>query len=319
MLSRTRLGFAVLVACCLAAGPGSADVLTVGKRSYSGAFEGFRKRQFLFRTTEGRLLKQDRGAVRSLRLDEERPIRWQRLGRKEPEDGRLVGYDKARFTIKSGRRKEAVLGMHVQSMSLRWAARNGGEHEGRPRPERRIDLPALERRPNLTPTQVNVLRRYRSVRRQYDAFVAESSALVAEMDRATGRRREGLMDVLRRRKDKEQPLKRSLEKATAALLAAFPDPFPQAGETEESARPAPEKPAPTEGPRLAEDEILLIDVSGLKGFVLSREQSTAIGNYEAAMRRYRSADAEAQGQAIAELKEAQTALLRSFPDIKIVR
>jgi len=258
---------AILCLCLLVPVTCRADVLTVGTRKHRGTFEGFENRQFLFRTSDGRLLHQDRPTVRS--------------------------------------------------MKLRWLPRKGRHHEGRPKPKRRIDISALEKRNDLTDQQTSVIRRYRAVRMKYDAFVAKSSAMVAEMDDARGKRREDLMDSLRRRKDAEQPLKRDLENATAALLAAFPDPLPDAGDPERGDGGQPAEQGKTRIPEIGEDEILLIDVAGLKGPSLSREQASAIKTYEAAKRRYQAADADAK--AVAGLQDAQSILLKAFSGLKIVQ
>ena len=319
MLKDQLSAAAILCLCLLVPLTCRADVLTVGTRKYRGTFEGFENRQFLFRTSDGRLLHQDRPTVRSLHVDAPRPVKLLRRNRKREEKVNLIGYGKARFMVEISGRKESMFGMHVRSMELRWLPRNGRHHEGRPKPKRRIDISALEKRNDLTPQQASVIRRYRAARTQYDAFVAKSSAMVAEMDDARGKSREDLMDSLRRRKDAEQPLKRDLENATAALLATFPDPLPDAGDPEKRDGGQPAEQGRTRIPEIGEDEILLIDVAGLKGPSLDREQATAIKTYEAAKRRYQAAGTDADGDVAAELRSAQSLLLNAFPGLKIVQ
>lgn len=319
MLKRRALAISVAVLYLVGYSAAHADVLTVGTRRHQGSFEGFEAGQFLFRTAAGQIIRQSRPTVRSLQCDAPRPVKLLRANRRDEETVNLLGYANARFAIEAKGCEESVFGMHVRSIELRWVPGNGRGREGRPKPARQIDLVALEARDDLTAEQARVLRRYRAARTKYDAFVAQSSALVSEMDRATGKRREDLLDSLRRRKDAEQPLKRDLEAATAALPAAFPDPPAEPDRKQNAEAHQPAGAERTEVPKVGADEVLLIDVSDLRGSSLTREQELAVRNYEAATRQYADAAPDKERAAIAELKQAQTGLLKAFPGLKIAQ
>jgi|ETNmetMinimDraft_15_1059895.scaffolds.fasta_scaffold33704_1 hypothetical protein len=291
------------------------DVMVVGTQKHSGNFAGYENNEFLFSTRGGRMLRQGRMQVRSISLDTPRKVNIVEAGKKTVEAS-LVGYDRSRFTIKENGAERAVLAMRIKQITMKQEAPVEGN------PERMvpvIDISPLEARNDLTPRQSAALKDYKSARNEYDTFLSESSAMVAQRDGATGARREELINRLRTKKNDEQPLKRRLASAEATLLNTIPRPW---------ARPAREKNGETTGaalPEISEDEVLLIDVSGLeKAPDLNKEQKTALQNYKAAKSEYErltigatgTDQTEAQERAGNRVREAQRGLLKAFPGIR---
>jgi len=308
---QTAALLAILV--CLAAGA-YADVITIGTKPLQGKFEGFEKNQFLFRTRTGELLKEDRMRVRKLSLDAPLDARLVRSGAEQSEPARLVSYVGGRFTIEQKGKQSTVLGMRVERIIVRRARRRPGADGGDAGRAPVLDISPLEGRGDLTESQAAALRRYKAARREFDDYVAENSAVVAEMDRSHGRQREKLLNDLRLRKNAEQPLKRELERAEAALLNAVPRPWTPPP-IPADAPPMPPTPPATEVPELAEGEVLLIDVSALAVTPgLTKAQDEALRRYEQARDRYMESQDDADRVT---LKKAQADLVKAFPGLSL--
>jgi hypothetical protein len=143
----------------------------------------------------------------------------------------------------------------------------------------------------MSESQRSTLAKYKIARKRYDAFLSESTAMVREMDRASGQRREQLLTKLRIRKNQEQPIRLEMSGAHKSLLAAFPSGFPL--RTKEPPPVASEPIAPPPGQSagevieskidLAEGEVLLIDTTpiALSGN-LTDPQMKALDGYEKA-------------------------------------
>jgi hypothetical protein len=95
----------------------------------------------------------------------------------------------------------------------------GGDEGGGTYPIPRIDIDKLGGEPNAD--QQAILNRFTAAKKTFDAFLAESIAMVQEMDKLKGPKREELLNKLRLRKDAEQPLRRNLISTYKALVAAF--------------------------------------------------------------------------------------------------
>jgi anti-sigma regulatory factor (Ser/Thr protein kinase) len=85
-----------------------------------------------------------------------------------------------------------------------------------------VDLAALVGDGEMTPAQQAAVEKFKAARKEYDDFVAQSSAQVAQMDKLRGAQREALQNTLRARKKQEQPLRLNLTAAYKALTGAFP-------------------------------------------------------------------------------------------------
>jgi len=312
----------------------SADTLTVGSKELDGVFEGFAGRKFLFRTRDGKLHRQDRGSVRSLKLDKPREVDLFLSASRKSEKAHLLGYDKMSFTIQRNGRESKLSGMRVYKMEMEVpmfddAAAARGRGTG---PIPPLDLSGVEGA-SLTAEQSRALAAYKSARREYDAFLAESSRLVKEMDAATGAKRDELLNRLRRRKAEEQPVTRALQKAESALLAAIPEEPADVPEKVRENRPQGDRRPPQQGqaelPDVGDDGVLLLDVSGLAKMPdLNNAQSAAVKRYQSAARKYQELSGKtvtvenqaetdaALAKVTAEIKAAQVALLKAFPGLR---
>ena len=311
-VSMTVLATFVVSSMCMG------DTMVVGAQKHSGNFAGYENNEFIFSTKGGRMLRQGRMQVRSISLDTPRKVHLTEAGNKTVEAS-LVGYDRSRFTIKEGGTERAILAMKVKQITMKRETQPGS---GLAKAAPVIDISPLEARNDLTPRQLTVLRNYKSSRDEYNTFMSESSAMVAEMEGSTGAKREELLNRLRSRKNNEQPLKRKYESAEAALLNAIPQPWAR------PATPGPGRNMAGTGsslPDVSEDEVLLIDVSGLeKAPGLNKEQKAALQNYKAAKSEYEQLtigavgtdQTEVQKKAISRIQDAQKGLLRAFPGIR---
>jgi hypothetical protein len=217
----------VLGAVCVAAAAGAADVMVVKKREHKGTFEGFHKNKFYFRTAGGGNLKKARGQVTKIVLEKPREVSVLLSRKKQTETKLLVKYDKRMFTFKEDGKNKNVFASGVKEISVAMAApagpggvQRGG---GAGAPEATYDVAPLEQRDDLTEAQTAALQRYKAAKQKYRDFLNESSAIVARMDQTKGARREELLNILRTRKNDEQPILNELRSATAVFERAFPD------------------------------------------------------------------------------------------------
>jgi hypothetical protein len=192
-----------------------------------------------------------------------------------------------------------------------------------------VDLSALEKAGGLTPAQQAALDRYRRARQEYDAFLSKSTAMVTEMEKATGARRESLLNALRQRKNEEQPISRRLESAEEALLAVLPKNSGGSRAAGEAGGAAgqPAGHAAARGSDLAampEGQVVLLDLGDLERLPnLKHDQSAALRQYNTAKSQYLKAEGAedtaqpgAMDAAVKALKEAQAAVLHAFPGVK---
>lgn len=298
-----------------------ADILVTATDQHKGTFRGFEKDHFVFFTENGDELRMPRSSVRVLVMEPAREVEVTRTGRKTADMETLAGYEKMKFCVIQGGRTNQVMGTAIAAIVVpeyqgQKAFGNGAADA--PRAPRAFDISMLEALPDLSPERKAVLENYKEARRRFDAFVKESSALVAKMDRATGLEREKLLDVLRSRKNEEQPLKRALERATADLLAAFPD----IGKSNGSVR----KSDGVTAPSYQRESLMILDVSDLlSDSQLTEEQVSVAKRYQELAGEYKSAingtvkknDVEIE-QLEKDIKKAEADLLKVFPGIQVV-
>ena len=198
-----------------------ADVIVVGAKTHRGTFENYARDTFRFRLKDGKALKVKRMSVKKLTLKKPLKGTLTQSARPPSLQVQLLGYDKSKFIYRDGDTRREASGMRVKSFTPerdpRWAV-PGTRSEKLPT----IDISRLEDRKDLAPEQIAVLDRYKAAKREHDEFVAESSRLVAKLDRAVGSRRSELLNVLRKRKQDEQPLKQAFSEASDDLLELFP-------------------------------------------------------------------------------------------------
>jgi len=329
----------------LAAAASRADTLRVGTRVFEGVFEGYENRTFLFRTEDGKLRTEPRSSVRRLVLDEPRETSIAHGTTPREESVLLQGYAAGKFTVRQDGRQRDIPGMFVRSVTLKSrlaapaaaapaeaAPAEAAPAEAAPAEAApAIDVGALRNRAGLTAAQREAIRRYAAARKAYDAFVAQSSGMVSQLNSAAGQQRAALLDRLRRRKADEQPVKRELSAAWAALLKAFPDGLPAPpSKTAAAAEPMElrSREIVIHVPPLGENEVLFLDTGILEeAGPLSEAQVAAIRRYNKIKAEYEqwaggAAGGDAGGDAAAmdrKLADAQRSLLRAFPNVKLVR
>jgi len=323
LLLRAAIIAAALGASC------RADTITIRSREQKGEFQGYENREFLFRADAWTDLREPRTAVQKLVLDPPRDVDLV-LG-SSAEAATLVAYEQSRFVVEQKGARREIAGMLVKSITVRAAAPaaaggSGGAEE--PEARRALDISAFEKA-DLTPLQSAALARYKTARARYDAFLAQSSAMVAMMDKAQGAKREEILNALRLRKNEEQPVVRELEAAEKALMAAIP----QGTVLREKAEPAAggaDAPADAQAkaasmPEAGDGNVVIIDTASLEASPgINANQRAAIAGYKQASAAYLrvSETAGGAGEAAAELEaaagqlqKAQKALLGAFPDM----
>lgn len=212
---------AILLTCGLTA---QADSITIRNETHQGSFEGYSNSTFTFRKKDGEILEETRSLVRELKLDP--PCKTQvTLSRSSDSEERLMkGYKAMKFVFVEGDKEKTDFANVIDEIKVQRPMASAGGKTGTSGQEviPRINLSGVEDNPALSPQQKTAIDNYKKARAEYDAFLTESSALVAEMDAAKGARREDLLNRLRMRKNEEMPIKQALQNATNELLALFP-------------------------------------------------------------------------------------------------
>jgi hypothetical protein len=311
----------LVVGFTLGATVAGADTLVARGHSYEGTFTSYQKNAFQFALADGKNLEEPRLQVESLTLTQPRRVMIEQAGKTL--DVQLVGYQQAKFSIVKAGKPESVFGMTVQRIVVQDEPAAAGEEglPAAPRPRTRLDIARVLDRRDLTPQQTAAVTRCLEARKSYDAFLVESTKLVAEMEQATGKSRNALLEALRKRKMEEQPVLRALEAAENAVHAAFPLGIEASREDAPVADPAraktPKSPAGSTG------DVFILDVLPLsRQSNLSEAQKAAIQAYQAAAQTYAQkavlgADSPETRTSITALHQAQAALLKLFPDVTI--
>ncbi|TFH17805.1 MAG: hypothetical protein E4H02_01845 [Lentisphaerales bacterium] len=214
----------VMVACASHA----SDEMVVRNKTHRGTFEGYEKNSFMFFDSSNDMIKAAKGAVKKLTLNPPCKVQLLRSMKKEPDGYVLKGYSSMKFTVEDSNGETTIFANNVKSITTErpnalLVAAVGADAAGGNKVPARIDTEPLEARPDLTDGQTRALSGYMDARERYDAFVSESSRMVAEMDRMRGARRTELLAELRDRKNQEQPIKNAVVAATADLKSAFPE------------------------------------------------------------------------------------------------
>jgi hypothetical protein len=230
-----------------AAGAWGDQLFFTAVQSKDGTFQGYEEGHFQFMTTKGRFMKESSSRVLKLVLEGPQKASYQTTDANKEEFALLKGYDKKKFTFQTKDGKEAQIPVaKVKTVSLVTdeapaATGDAAEVSAGRYPIPKIDLAALAGG-ELAPAQQAVLDKFKEAKKAYDDFVAQSSTMVADMDKMTGAKREDLLNKLRVRKGEEQPLKNALISAFKGLTAAFADPGDAAAAPDDGG--VKEKPAP---------------------------------------------------------------------------
>lgn len=215
----------VLLGCSLAAAARAADVLVTDKGEHEGMFLGFEDGTFRFRSKGGQTFEEPQAGVSSLSLAKPCSAVLVRSSKSKPENVEILRYAKPKFYFRLDGKDSNLFGSRIRSITVEVpaAARGAGGAGGAAAAPVRLNVAALQSRPDLSIEQKEIVERYESAWAKFAEFVQANSGLVQEMDASSGGRREALLNELRQRKYQEQPLRQELNEAGAVLLGAFPE------------------------------------------------------------------------------------------------
>jgi hypothetical protein len=197
------------------------QIVMFGAQPKSGTFQGVDGGRMLIVNEAGKFRKEQPSRITRIVLAKPLKIQYLAADSKQEEDGLLKGYDKQKFQITKDGKDLEIAAAKIKSMDIVGDATGGGGAGNRyPVPD--IDLTFAEG-PDATPAQKSAAARFKAAKKAYDDFVAESSDLVSKMDKATGAKRESILNELRMRKNQEQPLKSELMDACSALTELHPE------------------------------------------------------------------------------------------------
>jgi len=211
------------VAVVLGASVGYADqLLIMGQQTREGTFQGFENGKIEFQDSSGRFVKEQSSRVSKLVLTAPLKAAYQTVTGKRVEDVTLKGFEKGKFIFVGKDGKETlVVGLQVKTIEPVFEGGGGGGDAGDRYPIPAVDLSGIVG--DLSPAQQKALDGLKDAKKGFDDYVAESSAMVQEMDRLKGPKREELLNQLRIRKEKEQPLRGNLISAYKTFRDAFAD------------------------------------------------------------------------------------------------
>lgn len=300
-----------------------ADSITTGGKEISGEFIGYEQSRFLFKDSSGRQHRYLRSAVSKLEMQTPYHISYEQSGKRDRQHAVLEGYANGKYTLTRDGKKALVPGIQLRQITIEQPASdkpvNGGNAvDGLPP----VDIATLRQRPDLTAAQSAAIDQYEGAFNRHSAFREESSALVTQMDNATGDQRMKLLATLRNRKNEEQPLLDTLQASRIALEAAIPD--LNRREAIGANEPAGDSELILTIPDYEAGAIFLVDTTFLRqNMKLSAEQKEVVTEYNARRDQYMAGSSAAnpeKQQVLAEaLLKAQKDLLAAFPELKIVK
>ena len=224
------------------------DQLDVGGAKYNGTFDAY-DNSFHFTTGSGKKRTEKPARVKALSFEEPVEVTFKVLNDRKEYKALLKGYEYSNFLIEIEGKDVSVHSSVVLSMTPH--QEKAPPPPRPPPPEKKPEVPeTIEDSPPPTkPRSVEIPREARDSQRYpipkvdtksiasrdlsqeqrltlesfvaakagYDAFMRSSSAMVAQLDSATGSKRAKLLAELRARKNNEQPLKDALLKAHQKL------------------------------------------------------------------------------------------------------
>lgn len=214
--------FVVLSVLALSIPCAPADQMVVlGGQAKEGSFQGFEGGRFLFLPSKGKFMKEQPSRVSRLAVATPQKATYQTTDGKTVADVVFKGYEKGRFTFVKDGKDSSVMSIKMKQLDLTFET-EGGDAGGGSYPIPSVNLAGLGG--DLPPEQQAVVDRFTAAKKAFDDFLAESAAMVQEMDKLKGPKREELLNKLRMRKEAEQPLRNDLRTAYKALVNAFSEP-----------------------------------------------------------------------------------------------
>lgn len=204
------------------------DEWVIGGQTRQGTFLRYEDGKFIFLTEKGET-REASSRVSRLVLPKPASVTYQTTEDRRSRSGELRGYDRRGFVLADGGREMTLPLLKMKRLEV--ADVTGGAGEGRSGVELgddRYPVPNIDLRKfqgdTLTEEQHAAVERFHRAKKAFDAFVDESSRLVAEMEKSTGERRQRLLDQLRLRKLQEQPLRDALIRAYRDLAQIIGSP-----------------------------------------------------------------------------------------------
>jgi len=193
------------------------DQIFITGTKKEGAFQSFERNKISFhpkgaRTAINPMITQ----ITRLLLDKPLKVAVAHSGAADGETMILLKYENRVFHFTHAGKELTIPYAQVKTIhpELEFEGFDGALAAQKPIPE--IDVTALAER-ELTAEQQATLKRYTEARGNYDAFVAESTALAAEAEKLLGPKREALLTKLRQRKFDETAVRNELNRAATAL------------------------------------------------------------------------------------------------------
>lgn len=221
------------------------QLVIMGGQTKEGSFQGFENGKIRFQPTKGRFMKEQPSRVSKLILSSKTKATYTTTDGKTEEEVDFKGFEKGKFIFVKDGKEVLVMAIKMKELDpcFEIEGGGGGDAGGQTYPIPKVDLSNFGG--DLNANQQTVLDQFKEAKKAFDDFLLQSTAMVQEMDKLKGPKREELLNELRRRKEAEQPLRRGLRSAYKALVAAFSDP-------EDGQKPADksqaEKPATTAKP-----------------------------------------------------------------------
>ncbi len=200
-----------------------ADTMIVGSQVHNGTLKGYIDNNFIFETDSWKTINKHRTSVKKIILSEPRLAKYRETNY-TPAKAKFIKYDKAKFFFKlSNNTIKEVYGVKMKYLSVTPPSSQFGVPVA-PADTLKTTLNIKElirKADSLSDEQKKAIKRYIAARTKYVQFQNESTRLVKQRDRETGKRREALIEQLHLRKNNEQLLIRELQESIKILNKEF--------------------------------------------------------------------------------------------------
>ena len=204
----------------------NADVLVSGVKRYEGSFVELSNNTLKFEAKDGTTIKKSISSVKSLEITKPLKVDFKERSKKEIRNAELLGYRMFKFNFKIKGRKQSITGRSVKTITKSWSSSGTGMQASSeaPVPIAPLKFSNLEGA-ELSAEQEQTLAAYKIARADYDNFIRTNSKMMQQANATQGVERNKLLNDLRARRDKEQPIVQKLEKASNEAVAAFNQPL----------------------------------------------------------------------------------------------